>query len=1057
MIRKKRFKLISVFLTALLIVPMMTVYLEDAYAAEETDEFDNMREKWKDYLTGGSGFDSDDPDISAYIENLVLKVKNEEGTGHWDTMNIEDNRAYLWNDLDSTSDPSAISGSYNRLKDMALAYSIKGSELYQAESLKQDIINGLDWLYLNRYNEKKSQYGNWWHWEIGTPMAFKDLLVLMYDDLTSTQIANYIKAIDRFVPDPVHRVRFPGVIETGANRMDKALIVSIRGIVGKDSDKIAEARDALSQVFNYVTDGDGFYKDGSFVQHNYIAYTGSYGIVLMDHLVDVLYLLAGSSWEVTDTNLKNVYQWVFDSYEPLIYKGAMMDMVRGRAISRQNSSDHSAGRSLIIPILQLSEAAPPDVELRIKRMVKYWVQSDTTFENFVSGLNISDMISVKSLINDSMVSPRGELIKHQVFASMDRIVHRRPGFGFGISMSSNRIANFEYINQENKKGWYTGYGMTYLYNNDLEQFSEGYWPTVDMFRLPGTTTDGSQGTLKNDYYYRSPKTWVGGASIDGMYGAAGMEFDIEKSTLTGKKSWFSFDDEIVALGAGITGSDNRKVETIVENRKLNENGNNVFTVNGETKSSQLGWSEKMESVKWAHLEGNVPKSNIGYYFPEQSTVFGMREERLGSWKDINVGGSTNLITKNFLSLAFNHGINPTNSSYSYVLLPNKDVSGMEHYNDKPDIEILSNTSTIHAVKEKKLGLTAANFWERGTVDFIRSYQPASVMIKEEGDELTIAVSDPTQKQDKITIELGKKARSVISKDDSVTVSRMVPYTKVEIDVSGSLGKTHTVKLNYNLKATAKLPPTSHINVDVDKALFRGDEVSVAVTVTNDGERVQPEGKIALDVSDGWTVEPDSLKVPALHPNESHTLNTKIAIPEYSEYGKYEINATLKAGNTTRTGSKEVQVVRRFLKLVAVSENLEGIVIEGEDFSEQGGGSVNIADKQGASEGKAINMWDDSGHWLEWKVNVPESGNYKAIVRYSTDSDTSKRDFAIDGGKEVNFHFPSTNGWSSWSDMMFADLEDRPLTFELKAGEHEIHMNNLSSPLNVDYIKLVKVN
>ncbi|WP_257345918.1 polysaccharide lyase 8 family protein [Pseudalkalibacillus decolorationis] len=804
MIQKKN-SFICYLLIAFLITLFFTSFSpDDVYAAGEADEFEVMREKWKGYLTGGTRYDAGDPDISSYIEKIESKVTNEEGTGVWDTIDHSQNRTYLWSDLTSTTNSSDISVNYYRLRDMAYAYAMEGSNLYRNEELRADIISGLDWMYENRYNEKKSQYGNWWNWEIGAPMALKDLLVLMYDDLTPTQIDNYIKAIDRFVPDPVHRVRFPGVIETGANRIDKALIVSVRGIVGKDSDKIAEARDALSQVFKYVTDGDGFYQDGSFVQHGYVPYNGSYGIVLIDHLVDVLYILAGSSWEATDPNLNNVYQWVFDSYEPLIYKGGMMDMVRGRAISREGSQDHSAGRSAIIPILQLSEAAPTDVAKKIKSMVKYWIHADTTFENYVSGLNINEMILIKNLIRDSEITPRGELVKHQVFAAMDRVVHRRAGFAFGISMSSKRISSFEMgtgSGAENTKGWHTGYGMTYLYNDDLTQFSDDFWPTVDMFRLPGTTTDGSKGrTIESWRPYFSSNSWVGGSAIDGLYGAAGMEFDLENSTLTGKKSWFSFDDEIIALGTGITSSDDRKAETIVENRKLNDSGDNELIVNGETKSSQLGWSEKMGNVNWAHLEGDVSNSSIGYYFPETSTVSGMREARTGAWRDINHAGDPSPVTKNYLSLAIDHGVNPTNATYSYVLLPNKDAIETEHYNDKPDIEILSNTSTIHAVKEKKLGLTAANFWERGTVDFIRSYQPASLMIKEEGDELTIAVSDPTQSQDKITIELGKIARSVISKDDTVTVSRKAPYTKVEIDVSDSIGRTHTVKLNYNPKA-----------------------------------------------------------------------------------------------------------------------------------------------------------------------------------------------------------------------------------------------------------------
>ena len=43
---------------------------------------------------------------------------------------------------------------------------------------------------------------------------------------------------------------------------------------------------------------------------------------------------------------------------------------------------------------------------------------------------------------------------------MDRVVAQRNGFGFGISMSSSRIANYESINSGNLHGWHQGDGMT---------------------------------------------------------------------------------------------------------------------------------------------------------------------------------------------------------------------------------------------------------------------------------------------------------------------------------------------------------------------------------------------------------------------------------------------------------------------------------------------------------------------------------------------------------------------------------------------------------------------
>jgi len=114
------------------------------------------------------------------------------------------------------------------------------------------------------------------------------------------------------------------------------------------------ARDALSQVLEYVESGDGFYRDGSFIQHNKHPYTGGYGKALLAEITRLMQLLHDSSWEVSDPNVSNIYKWVFEAFEPVIYKGAMMDMVRGRELTRYASHDHAIGHSTIASILQIS-------------------------------------------------------------------------------------------------------------------------------------------------------------------------------------------------------------------------------------------------------------------------------------------------------------------------------------------------------------------------------------------------------------------------------------------------------------------------------------------------------------------------------------------------------------------------------------------------------------------------------------------------------------------------------------------------------------------------------
>jgi hyaluronate lyase len=243
---------------------------------------------------------------------------------------------------------------------------------------------------------------------------------------------------------------------------------------------------------------------------------------------------------------------------------------------------------------------------------------------------------------------------------MDRVVHRRPTFGFGISMSSHRIANYESIDGENLHGWYTGDGMSYLYNSELWQFSSDFWATINPYRLPGTTVDTQQRTDASGERHLNNADWVGGAAIpNSTLGAVGMQLLAWNSTLEAWKSWFCLDDTIITPGS-LTSNDNRTIETIVENRRLSDANSEALIVNGTTQSSTLGWSATLQGVNWIHLS-----STGGYYFPGGATLNMLREARTGTWHDINQGGSRTPVTRNYATIWFDHDINPSGTTYAY--------------------------------------------------------------------------------------------------------------------------------------------------------------------------------------------------------------------------------------------------------------------------------------------------------------------------------------------------------------------------------------------------------
>lgn len=762
--------------------------------ASVADEFDELREKHVTMLTGGTTYDVADPEIAARLAQIASTAQQS-----WDTMLKSPTRNRLWNDSPFGNDSASFTRTYEHLKGMALAYSTHGSSLEGNALLRADIIDGLDWMNANRFYDGVVAYQNWWHWQIGAPLALNDLVALMYDELTATQISDNMAAIS---------YTQPSATMSGANRLWESQVIAISGINNKDSARVAAGRDGVSALFPYVTAGDGFYTDGSFVQHNFYAYNGGYGLSLVVGLADVMYLLDGSTWEVTDPNHVNTFRWIAEAYEPFIYQGNLMDMVRGREISRHSMQDLDAGVDVMSGIIRLAAIAPSADAEAFESMIKQLLQLDTD-GTFFGAVSVDLIIAAKAILSDSSVTARGDLTAHRQFSAMDRVVHMRPGFAFGLSMFSTRIANYEAINAENNKGWHTGDGMTYLYNNDQSQYNDNFWPTVDSYRLPGTTVLNNSTQTANN---RSDRTWVGGADILGLYGVTGMDLHTVGKSLEAKKSWFMFDDEIVALGAGISSTDGIATETIVENRKLNSAGSNALTVNGVSEPTTLGWAETMSGVDSAHLAGSVPGSDIGYYFPDGASVTGLREARTGNWKQINAApGPTpsTQYTRNYLSLAVDHGTNPTDESYSYVLLPNTTSSQVGSYAAAPDITILENSESVQAVRENSLNITGINFWNNGptTAGGVTSDSKASVMMRETGTELELSVSDPTQTNvGTIYLSVDKSVTGLIANDSRITVIQYQPTLVFKVNVNQAKGAAFSATFSLTGSQTPNPAP-----------------------------------------------------------------------------------------------------------------------------------------------------------------------------------------------------------------------------------------------------------
>jgi hyaluronate lyase len=334
---------------------------------------------------------------------------------------------------------------------------------------------------------------------------------------------------------------------------------------------------------------------------------------------------------------------------------------------------------------------------------------------------------------------------------MDRAVHRRPRFVANIAMASDRIAHYECGNGENPRGWHTGAGMlSWWAEGNGGQFTDWYWPTVDWYRLPGTTVSTRRLPGKAGGEWGEPKPdvrWVGGVT-DGEYAAVGQHLKGLGSTLQARKSWFCVDDTVICLGAGITCADGVPVETVVDNRNLGENGTRAF----------------VRGHGWAHLDGHG-----GYVLP-YGELRALREDRTGAWSDINTTSTTERATRRWQTLWLDHGTDPVDATYVYLLLPGADRhETAARAADRHWLSVLANDAVRQGVRVPALGLTAANFWQAGTAGPLTASAGASVLLRRKGRTATLCVSEPPRTGEPLEITWDHPVHAVLRADDAVEI------------------------------------------------------------------------------------------------------------------------------------------------------------------------------------------------------------------------------------------------------------------------------------------------
>ncbi|MFC4306858.1 polysaccharide lyase family 8 super-sandwich domain-containing protein [Cohnella boryungensis] len=597
-----------------------------------------------------------------------------------------------WGDVDYASTASSANGrawspylALDRMQSMAQAFADPNGPYYRSETLLGGIQKGLDYWFT-----VKPTSTNWWETGIGKQLRLEKIALLCEGYLTATQASNIIATLDSS----------PHIVD-GANSSWYNQNYMYRGLLLEDAQIVRNAVNAFNVLSNVTTTVTGIQSDMSFFMHGKTNYTTGYGRSFARDMSFWAYITSGTVFSYSKVAIDSLSSYLLDGTRYLV-RGDVADL--GMGMNGPDWPDYeSAALTFYEDPLEWMQTANPRRAAEFASFLDNIRSIGTSTSN---GLEANNMTQWQTLVSS----------------------HMRDDYGITVKMSSSTVKGGEWrtINP-------SGYNLLYWTPQGataIQRTGDEYrtvYPLMDWAHVPGTTAPY---VLTKDGNFNNPKTFVGGVTNE-RYGATA--FDFNKLSTSGKKGYFFFDDEMVALGAGITSTNAASIHTTLnQSQAVGE-----VLVDG----NPIADGTMQTNGRWAYND------HIGYVFPNPTTFQVKQETKTGSWSGVVSGSSTAPITKSIFSIWVDHGVKPANASYQYIVLPNKTSEEVGDYASDNPISILSNTPSLQAVRHNSLGIAELLFYQPGTVTVrdgltVTVDKPAMVIVDESAAPVRISVANP---------------------------------------------------------------------------------------------------------------------------------------------------------------------------------------------------------------------------------------------------------------------------------------------------------------------------
>lgn len=548
---------------------------------------------------------------------------------------------------------------------------------------------------LDYWFEKSPTCYNWYKHKITLPRYMGVLALLLKDDIKSSTLDKMLETISSKQEYAY------------TDRIRSAQSTLYKGVVLQDEQIITNAIKAIASVIEQTTKDVGIQYDWSFRYHDGHLYTGAYGNAMLDNLLGMYPYFIGTSLDLSSDQFNILNNFLAQGLSPIVYG----DLIDYNTIGRQIAVANAWNVTTYIP----------------------------AFEMFI-GATKENRKLYKEMIDGVNSGKKQSLTGNFLYWCSDFSLQRSKNFYTSVRVGSSRNGNnTECINGENMYGEWCCYGLNFIMVDGDEY--EGIFPVWDWKSLPGVTAPDS--IQRGKGWYSHDSEFVGGAS-NGEIG--NLTMDLNYCQTKAHKSWFFFEKGYIALGSSIESELDKEIHTTI-NQTLRDG---EIVIDGKRYSEDMEFHSKISYI-W--------HDKVTYILPEESSVHITSKKQSGSVSDIFTYGSKDIISKDLLTMRFEHGIKPKDGSYSYIIVPNTTTKQAEKLANKQPIKILTNSHNLHAVEEVKSGTIQAIFHSPGTLNLhsgtsICVDKPCAVIIEKGGD---IWISEPTKRAKEITIEYKSNA------------------------------------------------------------------------------------------------------------------------------------------------------------------------------------------------------------------------------------------------------------------------------------------------------------